>query len=265
MKISLITVCYNSASTLPTAFASVLRQQRADYEYIVVDGGSKDATVALLRGWEKRFGGRMKWTSERDKGLYDAINKGIRRATGDIVALLHADDMLDADNILEQWCQAFEKEPELDAVYGDVRFIPEEAKSAKAPTVRYYSGHFWRPWLLRWGMMPPHPSFAIRREYFERLGGYHPDAFKIAADHEFLVRYLYKAHLRTRYLPLCTTAMRLGGLSTDGVQARVRLNHEICRANRMNGLWCCYPMMLPKYAYKLLEITLFPSLKGKRK
>lgn len=263
MKLSLITVCYNSALTLPSALESVLRQRGAEYEYLVVDGGSADGTVGLLETWEPRFDGRMRWTSERDRGLYDAINKGIARASGDLVALLHADDILDDDGVLATWCRAFEEEPMLDAVYGDIRFIPNGAANRDAPTSRYYSGAFWKPWMLRWGLMPPHPSFAIRREHFARLGGYLPDTFRIAADHELLVRYLYKAHLRTRYLPLCTTAMRLGGLSTDGVRARLRLNREIVRANRMNGLWCCLPMMAPKYAYKAFEVVL-PRLRGMR-
>ncbi len=261
MKLSLITVCYNSAALLPTAFESVLRQQGADFEYLVVDGGSTDGTVALLQEWEPRFGGRMRWSSERDRGLYDAINKGIARATGDAVALLHADDMLDADDVLKTWAEALEADPSLDAVYGDIRFIAESATSTDFPTLRYYSGAFWRPWMFRWGLMPPHPSFAIRREHFARLGGYLPDTFRIAADHELLVRYFHTARLKACYLPRCTTAMRLGGLSTDGLQARIRLNREIVRANRMNGLWCCLPMMVPKYAYKIFEVLL-PKLRG---
>lgn len=264
MLISLITVCYNSKPLLPTAFESVLRQRDADYEYLVVDGASTDGTVDLLREWEPRFGGRMRWTSEPDRGLYDAINKGIARARGDLIALLHADDMLDADDVLARWCAPFREDPALQAVYGDIRFVPQGATGRDAPTMRYYSGAFWRPWMFRWGLMPPHPSFAIRRERFAELGGYLPDVFRIAADHELLVRYLYKARLRARYLPLCTTAMRLGGLSTDGVQARIRLNREIVRANRMNGLWCCLPMMAPKYAYKVFEVLL-PRLRGGRR
>ena len=265
MKISLITVCYNSAALLPTAFESVLRQTCTDYEYLVVDGGSTDGTLELLKDWEPKFGGRMSWKSERDRGLYDAINKGIARASGDLIALLHADDMLNADTILSDWIRPFEENPTLEAVYGDIRFVPHEAEGPDAPTQRYYWGGFWHPWMFRWGLMPPHPSFAIRRSCFERLEGYLPDVFKIAADHELLVRYLYKARLRSRYIPLCTTAMRLGGLSTDGVQARIRLNREIVRANRMNGLWCCIPMMIPKYALKMMEVILPRFGLGKRK
>lgn len=254
MKISLITVCYNSASLLPTALESVLAQRDADYEYLVVDGGSGDGTVELLKAWEPRFGGRMRWTSERDRGLYDAINKGIARATGDLVTLLHADDMLDGTDILATWAKAFEEDPSLDAVYADIRFVPEHAKSASERTVRYYSGGFWRPWMFRWGLMPPHPSFAIRREWFAKLGGYLPDTFRIAADHELLVRFLYKGRLKSRYIPFCTTAMRVGGLSTSGLASKLRLNREIVRANRMNGIWCCLPMMGFKYAYKCVEL-----------
>lgn len=254
MKISLITVCYNCASLLPTAFDSVLAQRGADYEYLVIDGESRDGTVDLLKDWAPRFGGRMHWISERDRGLYDAIDKGIARATGDIVALLHADDMLDGEDVLATWCRAFEEDPSLDMVYGDVRFVPEDAQSVAERTVRYYSGGFWRPWMFRWGLMPPHPSFAIRRICFDELGGYLPDTFRIAADHELLVRYLYKAGLRYRYIPFCTTAMRVGGLSTSGLAAKVRLNREIVRANRMNGIRCCLPMMAFKYVYKCVEL-----------
>ncbi len=253
MKLSLITVCYNSADTLETALASALAQRGADFEYLIVDGGSTDGTLDLLRAWEPRFGGRLKWRSEPDRGLYDAINKGIARAEGDLIALLHADDILDADDVLARWCAPFEEDPALQAVYADIRFIAQDAAGRDVPTRRYYSGGFWRPWMFRWGLMPPHPSFAIRRACFARLGGYRTD-MRIAADHELLVRFLLRGGLRARYVPFCSTAMRLGGLSTDGVRARVRLNREIVRANRLNGLWCCLPMMAPKYAYKVFEL-----------
>ena len=252
MKLSLITACRNSAATLPTALESALRQRGADYELIVLDGASTDGTPDLLRAWEPRFGGRLRWTSEPDGGLYDALNKGIARATGDLVALLHADDILDGDDVLARWCAPFAEEPGLDAVYGDIRFIPQDATGREAPTRRYYAGGFWRPWMFRWGLIPPHPSFAIRREALRRMGGYRTD-MRIAADHEFLLR-LFRSGARARYVPFCTTAMRLGGLSTDGLQAKVRLNREIVRANRLNGVWCCLPMMVPKYAYKVLEL-----------
>ncbi len=256
MKLTLITVCYNSASLLPTALASVLAQTSKEYEYLIIDGNSKDDTCELLKAWEPKFEGRMKWISEPDRGLYDAINKGIVRAAGEAIALLHADDMLNAPDIIAQWIHAFKAAPDIDAIYGDVRFIAQHATDLKSPTTRYYSGDFWKPWMLRWGLIPPHPSIVIRKKHFLALGGYLPQTFKIAADHELLVRYFYRAHLKTRYIPLCTTAMRLGGLSTQGIKSKILLNREIVHANRMNGLWCILPMMAFKYIYKCRELIL---------
>ncbi len=252
MKLSIITACRNNVATLATALDSLSRQQGADYELLVQDGVSTDGTLDLLREWEPRFNGRLRWVSEPDTGLYDALNKAIARASGDLIALLHADDILNADDVLARWCAPFQEDPSLDAVYADIRFIARDAPTRDAPTRRYYAGSFWRPWMLRWGLIPPHPSFAIRRETILRLGGYRTD-MRIAADHEFLVR-LFRSGARARYLPFCTTAMRLGGLSTDGLQAKIRLNREIVRANRLNGIRCCLPMMAPKYAYKVFEL-----------
>ena len=252
MKLSVITACRNNVSTLTTALDSLLRQQGADYELLVQDGLSTDGTLDLFHEWEPRFNGRLRLVSEPDAGLYDALNKAITRASGDLIVLLHADDILNADDVLARWRAPFLEDPSLDAVYGDIRFIPRDAATRDAPTRRYYAGNFWRPWMLRWGLIPPHPSFAIRREVILRLGGYRTD-MRIAADHEFLVR-LFRSGARAHYLPFCTTAMRLGGLSTDGLQAKIRLNREIVRANRLNGIRCCLPMMVPKYAYKVFEL-----------
>ncbi|MEG2465018.1 MAG: sugar transferase [Kiritimatiellia bacterium] len=258
MKITLITVCFNSAKTLPTVFASVLEQQAADYEYLVIDGGSSDGTVELLRTWEAQFNGRMKWTSEPDRGLYDAINKGIARATGDLIALVNADDALEDEGVLHAMTEPFD-DPTIDAVYGDIRFVRDTqnvqdlASLRVLPTVREYSATHWKPWMLRWGFMPPHPSVVIRTCHFRTLGAYEPTRYRIAADYELLIRFLWNHHLRTRYLNRCTTVMRMGGRSTRGFSSWYQLNTEIVDANKSNGRYCCFPMMLPKYAFKVFE------------
>lgn len=252
VKISVITACFNSAATLPTAFESVLRQTGVEIDYHVVDGGSKDDTVALLKAWEPKFrekGIAFTWTSEPDKGIYDAMNKGLFRATGTVLGILNADDWLEDDHVLADVAQTFEGEggADLQVVYGDIRFVRGESTE----TVRYYSSRPWRPWMHNWGYMPAHPSIYIRREAFVASGGYRTD-YRISADFEWMTRLLCRQGLKAKYLPRCFVTMRLGGASTGGLRSLIRLNCENVRANRANGYFCCLPMMLPKYAYKVL-------------
>lgn len=303
--LTLITASYNRADVLRTALDSVLRQSFTDFEYWVVDGGSTDGTPAILREHEMKFGGRLRWISEPDCGMYDAINKGIRRATGKIVGILNADDVLASDDVMEKVAREFGSsgalsraakpgtkrrefffdritgfggsssilckdkrttlsqgplfynEERVDVVYGDIRFIRDrrdaglDALRAEA-TVRYYSARHWRPWMLRWGFMPPHPSVYIRRECFERLGDYALD-YEIAADYALLVRFLRKARLTAAYLPACMVDMRLGGRSTRNWRSNLQLNREIVRGNREAGYCCCLPMLAPKYLFKIWE------------
>ena len=260
MKISLITACYNSAETLSTAMESVLGQQDVDIEYIVVDGGSADGTVNLLRSYENKFasGGRIafRWISERDRGMYDAINKGIGMASGDVVGILNADDMLESPETLAHVAEAFSRgragcAERVDAVYADVRFVKDDLNT----TVRYYSAKHWKPWMLQWGKMPPHPSVYIRRELFGKYGLYKL-GYDIAADYELLIRYLRMANLNACYLDESLVRMRLGGKSTRGWRSNLKLNQEIVRGNRENGYFCCLPMLVPKYAFKVFEFIL---------
>ena len=261
MKISLITACYNSAKTIKTAIDSVLSQKGVEIEYIVVDGGSKDGTVDLLKSYEPKFNGWMRWISEPDKGMYDAINKGIKMATGDVVGILNADDVLASDDTLAHIVSAFNTDSyplapdssRIDAVYADIRFVREgETVEAvrKAETVRYCSAKRWRPWMFRFAAMVPHPSFYVRRESFERLGGYSLD-YRICADFELELRYLYLAKLRAAYLPECVVVMRMGGMSTAGWRSNVLINREDLRALRSHGIWSCLPLIYLKYLFKI--------------
>ena len=278
MKISLITACYNSAATIRTAIESVLSQKGVDIEYIVVDGGSKDGTVDIIkefevRSLEWRSGGvgntfEFKWLSERDKGMYDAINKGIKMATGDVIGILNADDILAADNTLATIAEVFSRKErkgrkeegcgdaarsEVECVYADIRFVKdgesvEELRSAK--TVRYCSAARWRPWMFRFAAMVPHPSFYARRECFDRLGDYSLD-YRICADFELVLRFLGIAKLRSAYLPECVVLMRMGGASTAGWRSNVEINREDLRALRAHGIWSCLPLIYLKYLFKI--------------
>jgi glycosyltransferase involved in cell wall biosynthesis len=270
MKISIITVCYNSVATLETAIESVLGQTYQDIEYIVVDGGSTDGTVEILRGYAGRSSKvgdasrQFIWISEPDEGMYDAINKGIRMATGDVVGILNADDVLSADDVIERVAQVFGGSASVDALYGDIRFITNRRGVGLAgiraeKTKRYYSSRHWRPWMLQWGFMPPHPSVYIRKECFMRLGDYALN-YRIAADNELLIRFFRIARLYGVYVPLCFVDMRLGGMSTRNWRSNVLLNQEIIRGNRENGYFCCMLMLIPKYFFKIFEFVI-PWLK----
>ena len=271
MKISLITACFNSEATIRTAIDSVLSQKGVDVEYIIVDGGSKDGTVEVVEEFsrkerkDRKEGFEFKWISERDRGMYDAINKGIKMATGDVVGILNADDVLATDDTLAHIASAFEqKEPpvprspfpvpqRIDALYADIRFVREGETVAalrEAKTVRYCSAKRWRPWMFRFAAMVPHPSFYVRRECFERLGGYSLD-YRICADFELELRYLYLAKLKAAYLPECVVVMRMGGMSTSGWRSNLVINREDLRALRSHGIWSCMPLIYLKYLFKI--------------
>lgn len=268
MKVSLITACYNSATAIRTCFDSVFSQQGVDVEYIVVDGGSKDGTVDIIKEYSTRSTRfTFKWLSERDEGMYDAINKGIKMATGDVVGILNADDVLESPDTLAHVMEAFRSGgvesggvgERVDCVYADIRFVKDDLQT----TSRYYSAKHWKPWMLQWGKMPPHPSVYIKRELFDKYGLYKL-GYDIAADYELLIRYLRVAKLNTRYMNECLVRMRMGGKSTRGWKSFKTLNKEIVRGNLENGYFCCFPMLLPKYFFKIFEFIL-PRLGIKRK
>ena len=271
MKITLITACFNSEATIRTAIESVLSQKGVDVEYIVVDGGSKDGTVEIIKGYEKQLLNlstiqpfNFRWLSEKDSGMYDAINKGIKMATGDIIGILNADDVLATDDTLAHIAAAFaapevrSQKSDVECVYADIRFVKDGASVGElrnARSVRYCSAAKWKPWMFRFAAMVPHPSFYVRRECFERLGGYSLD-YRICADFELELRYLYLAKLKAAYLPECVVVMRMGGASTAGWRSNVEINREDLRALRSHGIWSCLPLIYLKYFFKIWGFVL---------
>ena len=251
MKISVITVTFNSATTVRDTIESVLRQEYQDYEYLVIDGGSKDNTIDIVKEYEPKFGGRMRWISEKDKGMYDGINKGIRMATGDVVGIINSDDFYHRTDIFSIISESFEENPGVQAIYGDVRFVKPDNLDK---TVRYYSCKHWRPWRFRFGFMPAHPTFFTYKENFEKYGYYQYD-YHIAADYELLVRHLYTYEVPSKYVPVDFMKMRTGGRSTNGWKANVLLNREIVRACEENGIWTCMPLLFLKYFIKVFELV----------
>lgn len=248
-KLSIITVTFNSGATLNDAIESVLNLSFPNLEYIIVDGFSMDNTVETIKEYEPRFNGRLKWISEKDKGLYDAMNKGIRMATGDIVGIINSDDFYHRTDILAKVAEAFQDKT-VQAVYGDVRFVNPDNLDK---TVRYYSSKNFTPRRFRYGFMPAHPTFFTYRKYFDEFGYYKMD-YRIAADYELLIRFLYTHHLKAKYLPLDFMKMRTGGASTASFKSNLLLNKEIVRACRENGIWTCMPLLFLKYFIKVFEL-----------
>ncbi|MEL5892855.1 glycosyltransferase family 2 protein [Bacteroides sp. GD17] len=248
MKITIITVTFDSDKTLSDTIQSVLAQTYQDIEYIIIDGLSKDKTMDIVKKYKPTFNGRLKWISERDQGLYDAMNKGIHMATGDIVGIINSDDFYHRADIVTKVVESFQDKT-IQVVYGDVRFVNPDNLNK---TVRYYSSKNFSPRYFRYGFMPAHPTFFTYRKYFEEFGYYKTD-YRIAADYELLIRFLYTHQLKAKYLPLDFMKMRTGGTSTASFKSNLLLNKEIVRACRENGIWTCMPLLFLKYFIKVFE------------
>ncbi|MBO4906362.1 MAG: glycosyltransferase [Bacteroidaceae bacterium] len=247
--VSIITVAFHSIRTLETAIKSVLSQTYSNIEYIVVDGMSNDGTVELLKRYEPDFNGRLRWISEKDNGIYDAMNKGFRMATGDVVGILNSDDYFTSTDVVEKLVPHFE-DSSLDAVYGDIHFI-RDGEPDKC--VRYYSSRRFSPGWLRFGFMPAHPSFYARREVFDRAGLYKTN-YKIGSDYEMMVRLFFKYKIKAKYLPLDFVTMRLGGLSTRNARSRLQLIKDDVRGCRENGIYTNALMISVKFLFKIFEL-----------
>ncbi len=244
MKVSIITVTFNSASTLETTLDSVRAQDYMNIEHILVDGASTDGTVEMIRSYPNV----TKFVSEKDNGLYDAINKGIRMSTGEIVGILNSDDFFPNTKVVSKIVAAFQDQ-NLDAVYGDIAFVrPDNLKRV----VRYYSSGNFKPKKFAYGYMPAHPSFYVKRKYYEKYGLYKLD-YKIAADYELLMRFMHTNHLRAGYLPEVLVNMRTGGVSNKNFFSRYVLNKEIIKACKENGVNTNMFLISLKYIFKIFE------------
>lgn len=248
MKVSIITVAFNSGRTLAHTLRSVMSQTYSNIEYVVIDGGSTDDSIDIIREWEPRFNGRLKWASEKDKGIYDAMNKGILMATGDVIGILNSDDFFTSDDIVERFVPAFQ-DASIDAIYGDIHFVRD---SNLNKCVRYYSSRLFHPRWLRFGFMPAHPSFYARRQVFDRAGLYKTD-YLIGSDYEMMVRLFRTFHIKAKYLPMDFVTMRIGGLSTRNLRSRYQLIKDDVRACRENGIYTNSLLVSLKFLYKIFE------------
>lgn len=249
MKISVITVCFNSEKTIGDALKSVCEQNYPNVEHIVIDGGSCDRTVELISA---QGGHVAKFISEPDKGIYDAMNKGLAYANGDVIGILNSDDFYLGNNVLGEVAAAFASDPALDAVMGDVDFV---SNSDLMKPIRAYPSSGFKPWMFHIGLMPPHPAVFIRKSAYEQIGKYKLD-YKIAADFDLLVRLL--SIQKKKYL---TTGkhwvrMRAGGVSTSSWRSNFVITREMLRSLRENNLFSCVPMLLCRLPIKFFRQVL---------
>lgn len=246
MKVSIITVVFNREKTIERSIQSVLNQSYKNIEYIIIDGASKDGTMKIVHAYKDRIAVIV---SEKDKGMYDALNKGIKAATGDVVGILHADDEFASSAIIEKVVEQLQSNTATDAVYGDVGFIKEEQPDK---IVRYYSSAIFKTSLFKWGFIPAHPTFFCYRKFFDLYGFYRTD-LDIAADFDLLVRYLYQHQLRTEYIPEMLVKMNLGGKSTSGISSTLKINRELKKILSEYQLPSSYLRLYARYFIKVLE------------
>lgn len=259
MKISIITVSYNSESTIAETIESVLSQSYQDFEYLIIDGLSHDGTVDIIKKYEPKFNGRLHWVSHKDKGIYDAMNKGIQMAKGDIIGIINSDDFYMNDKVLENVIDGFERK-NVDSLYTDLYLVDPVETNKIIRNCRYREfkkGLFFKGW------HPPHPAFFVKKSIYDKYGSFDL-SYKIAADYEFMLRVLEKYAITTVYLPIHTIKMRNGGVSTTSID-QIKLSQEECLlAFKKNGLQINklryfigkYIQKIRQYSFKSLVLDL---------
>ena len=228
MKVSIITTCKNSAETIEDTIVSVLSQDYSDIEYIVIDGNSNDETLSIIEKYRAHI---HVFISEPDNGFYYALNKGIGRATGDVVGILNADDFYASKSVISEVVKTFVL-TNSDAVYGDLHYVD---RSDTSKIIRnWVSGNYTKGLFLK-GWMPPHPTFFVKRNLYEQFGVFDV-SFKSAADYELMLRFIHKHQVKIAYLPLVFVKMRVGGKSNVSLKNRLKANLEDRRAWKVNGI-----------------------------
>ena len=246
MKVSIITVCFNSEKTIEDTLKSIKSQTYSNIEHIVVDGLSKDNTNQIVSKYSDTVSIHI---SEKDDGLYDAMNKGLSLATGDIVGILNSDDVLADKSVIDKIVAGFDGD-NVDAVYSDLIYVSEH--DLNKPT-RLYSSKVFSKRMIKFGLMLPHPTFYVRKRCYDSLGGYKTN-YRVAADFELLTRFMSKG-IKSIRLPIISVKMREGGISSSGLLWRVHQNFEIVRACKENGIYSNILFVMLKLPYKLLTLS----------
>ena len=243
MKISIITITYNSAKTVQRALESVQSQTYKDIEHVIVDGASTDGTKELIEAYAKQHK-NVRWISEKDKGIYDALNKGIKLATGDIIGFLHSDDMLYSADSIGQIAAAFE-DKNVNVVYGDLQYC------SGGKVVRRWKSNDFNPRALKYGWMPPHPTVYVRREVYQQVGEY-DEWFRISADYDMMLR-IFTAGYKSKYIPEVLVSMETGGASNKNTKARLSKTQEDYIVLKKNHVGAGYLTVACKQLRKLRQ------------
>lgn len=244
MKISIITITYNSAATVEDTIKSVVMQDYPNVEYLIIDGKSKDNTLQIVEKYKDKI---TKVVSEKDKGLYDALNKGIKHATGDIVGMLHSDDLYSHPKVLSNIVKTFQNNPHAEGVYADLVFVNRNDTDKVMRTWEsgeYQEGDFLKGW------MPPHPTFFVKKETYEKHGGFNTE-LKLSADYELMLRLIHKNQIKLAYLNEVIVKMRMGGVSNVSFFVKLKANIEDKMAWKLNGIKPKMTTMLMKPLRKL--------------
>jgi len=252
MKISIVTVCYNSEETIRDTIESVFSQDYPFIEYIIIDGKSNDNTMEIVAKYYEKISMII---SEPDKGIYDAMNKGIQSASGDVIGILNSDDFFAYPSVISEIVDQFKSNPEVSLIFGDVVLVDP---SNPQKIVRFYESYKFRTWKLRFGWMPPHPASFFKRLAYEQVGNYSLD-YKIASDYELFVRMLMVHKLSYTRINKILVRMRAGGLSTSGIKNSFLLNSEIVKACKNNGIYTNLIFVLLKIPFKFLELLRKPK------
>ncbi len=228
MKVSIITAVFNQRDTIEDALDAVDHQLHDEVEHLVIDGASNDGTAELLERYRNQINVLI---SEKDQGIYDALNKGIQLATGEVVGFLHADDLFADDQVVSRIASAF-ADPAVEAVYGDLVYV---SKSDTGRVIRHWHAGAFSPRRLSWGWMPPHPTFYARRSVYDRLGAF-DTRLRIAADYDCMLRFLGRGGVLPAYIPEVLVKMRVGGVSNRSIANILRKSREDYRALTTNGV-----------------------------
>lgn len=253
MKVSIVTVCFNSEKTIRDTIESVLSQDYPNIEYLIIDGLSDDNTSNIINQYR---GSIAKVISEPDNGIYDAMNKGIEHATGDVIGILNSDDFFENSFVISDVVNHFISNPTADLIIGDVVYVkPLEREKI----IRFYSSRKFKPFKLRFGWMPPHAATYIKKDVYNRVGGYSL-GFEISADYELFVRMLLTHKLVYARIDKVLVRMRMGGVSTAGLKSNFLLNAEIVKACKDNGVYTNIFLVLLKIPIKFLEFFKRPTI-----
>jgi glycosyltransferase len=252
MKITLITVTYNSEKYLSHCIESVQSQTYKNIEHIIIDGKSTDNTISIIKKYESKI---AHWVSESDKGMYDAINKGIALATGEVIGILNSDDMLVSPDVIESIVKTFEEE-NVDSVYGDLEYVDKEYTNR---VFRVWKGKKYSRNLFKMGWMPGHPTFYIKKSLIEKHGMYE-NHYYTAADYEFMARYLYKHKISSFYLPKMIVKMRMGGASNKNLNQRIRANRRDYLAMKVNSIPMPFMVSILKPLIKVHQFNVKTNL-----